>query len=87
MVVKELFIDVISRYLGGTLDRNSAAQLKAMEVGFDEIPGGQHDLLKNCEWALRHINEQDYYTCDEELKYYLQCLRGREFTTQMREIE
>ena len=70
------FIDVISRFLSGALDRASTARLVADELPHDEVRGGHHDLLPNCEWALRHIDEEGYYTTEAELRYYLQCLRG-----------
>ena len=73
---KAFFVDVISRFLSGALDRAAAEALVADELPFDDVRGGHHDLLPNCEWALRHIAEPDYYTTEAELRYYLQCLRG-----------
>ena len=75
MDTRVFFIDVISRFLSGELDRASAARLVAVELPLGEVRGGQHDLLPNCEWGLRHIDEPDYWTTEAELRYYLQCLR------------
>lgn len=76
MDTNAFFIDVISRFLSGSLDRASAAQLVAAELPLDDVRGDQHDLLPNCEWALRHIDEPDHLTTEAELRYYLKCLRG-----------
>ena len=73
---RAFFLDLISRFLSRELDRSSVAGRVARELPLDSVRGGQKDLLPNCEWALRHINDPDFFTTEAELRYYLQCLGG-----------
>ena len=70
------FIELITGFLNKKYDRSDVAETMAIEIGIDEIKGDHHDLLVNCEVALRHIDEKNYYTTETELKYYLSCLKG-----------
>jgi hypothetical protein len=76
MDYRALFIHIIEDYLAGRRDRQATARAAADNVGIGDIPGDRRDLLPNCEWALRHMSEPDYYTEDAELRYYLECLKG-----------
>ena len=69
-------------FLDGRLNRAAVELRMARDVPIDAISGNQFDLLTNCEYALRHINEAGYWTTELELRYYLDCLRGRkQFST------
>jgi len=70
------FLDLISKLLSGQISRADAATA-AGQIGMDEIEGGAASLLTNCEWALRHANEPDFYTSEQEFGYLLACLQGR----------
>ncbi len=72
----DLFAKMIDKLLTGGIDRATAAERIAELVPIDAIAGDQHDLLPNCEWALRHVNEGGFRTTDAELRYLLSCLRG-----------
>ena len=76
MDYKETFVNLIKGYFDGKHDRKYIAEYMSSQVGFDEIKGDHRDLLPNCEIALRHINEEEYYTTESELRYYLSCLMG-----------
>jgi len=73
---KELFINLISHFLSGKLNREEVAHQIVMELQMDTKFSDNTDLMKNCEWGLRHINEPDYWTTEAELQYYLSCLKG-----------
>ncbi len=74
---KEFFTELITGFLNNKYDRSDVAEKMAMEIGVDEITGDHLELLVNCEMALRHIDEEGYYTTESELRYYLSCLKGK----------
>ena len=76
MNLHDLFIELITSFLDGSLDRQDVAQKITDELPPDFIKGNKNDLLPNCEWALRHINETEFWTTKRELEYYLSCLKG-----------
>lgn len=78
MEYRSLFVQLISDFLDGKTTRRDVAREMASRVPLDSIEGGQHDLMPNCEWGLRHINEPDFWTTQEELAFYLACLVGEE---------
>jgi len=77
MNYKKLFRELIATYLEGSLTRADVSRRMTEEVPLDDICGDHRDLLPNCEHALRHMDDPDYYTVESELKYYLACLEGR----------
>ena len=76
MDYKEYFIELISGFLDKKYSRSEIAQKITNNIGVDEIKGNHDDLLVNCEIALRHIDHEGYYTSENELKYYLSCLKN-----------
>lgn len=78
MNYEEYFEELISGFLAGSFDKEYVSSKLSADIGIDEIKGDETSLLTNCEWALRHINEKDYYTTESELKYYLSCLKGEQ---------
>ena len=81
MDIKSFFINIIEQFLAGQLNRKTVSETIANELPFDVIEGDSSNLMTNCEWALRHINEPEYWTPKNELKYYLACLKGeKEFS-------
>ncbi len=79
MDYKKYFKDLIAGFLSGKYTRSEIADIMASEIGIDDIDNSadeQQNLLTNCEWALRHIDEDGYYTTERELKYYLTCLNN-----------
>ncbi len=78
MNYKEFFIQLISKFISGGITREEVAHEVAMEFSIDNAYDDNIELMENCEWALRHINEQDYWTTENELQYYLSCLKGDE---------
>jgi len=72
----KIFEDLTGKFLKGELDRPAVASFMAREVPFDSVEGEHSDLLPNCEWSLRYINDEDYYTTEQELKYLYDCLQG-----------
>ena len=83
------FNKLISGFLKGQYTRSEIADIMATEIGIDDIDyssSDQEGLLFNCEMALRHIDEDGYYTTERELKYYLSCLNNeRTFTEKDRD--
>ncbi|MDY0164539.1 hypothetical protein [Desulfobotulus sp.] len=78
MNYKEFFITLIAQFLSGGISREQVAHEVAMELPIDSVYSDHIELMENCEWALRHINEPDYWTTENELQYYLSCLKGDE---------
>ena len=76
MEYKALFIELLSTFLSGNSSRKEIAHKIAMELPIDSNYVNDIELMENCEWALRHINEPDYWTNETELRYYLTCLKG-----------
>ena len=76
MDYKEFFIKLISQFLTGRLSRKEVAHAVAMELPIDSSYDSDVELMENCEWGLRHIDEPDYWTTENELRYYLSCLKG-----------
>ncbi len=76
MNYKALFGELLKQFLNGTLSRSEVAEKVAVTMPIDTNYIDDKDLMNDCEWALRHINEADYYSTESELKYYLSCLRG-----------
>src|SRR5688572_29086184 len=76
MDYKEFYTNTISQLLSGFLSRQDAAKRVANELPIDINYDNDRELLENCEWALRHANESDYYTTEKEFEYYLSCLKG-----------
>nr|WP_320010904.1 hypothetical protein [uncultured Desulfobulbus sp.] len=76
MDVKKLFIKLIAMFLSGEMTREEIAHEVSMELPIDSYYKNNVELMENCEWALRHINEPDYWTNKNELLYYLTCLQG-----------
>lgn len=86
MEYKELFINLISSFLSGKLSRKEVAYQASMELPIDSNYKEDVALMANCEWALRHINESDYWTTETELQYYLSCLNGdKKFSNEERD--
>jgi len=78
MNYKEFFINLISQFLSGRLSRKEVAHTVSMELPIDNVYDDDFELMENCEWGLRHIDEPDYWTTENELRYYLACLKGVE---------
>ncbi len=78
MDYKKFFIKLISYFLSEKLSRKEVAHTVAMELPIDKVYDNDIELLENCEWGLRHIDEPDYWTTENELRYYLSCLKGDE---------
>lgn len=76
MDFKAFFIDLLLRFLDGVLSRAEVAQEIAVTMPVDTNYVDDEELMNNCEWALRHINEPDHYSTEGELSYYLSCLKG-----------
>jgi hypothetical protein len=76
MNYKAFFIELLIKFLNGLLNREEVARQVAVTVPIDTNYTDNEDLMNNCEWALRHINEPDHYSTEGELSYYLNCLRG-----------
>jgi hypothetical protein len=76
MEYKQLFIELITSFLDGETSREEVANKITMEIPVDSNYADNRDLMENSEWALRHINEPDYWTTEVELRYYLSCLKG-----------
>jgi hypothetical protein len=70
------FLELISKLLAQELSRLEVSSLMSANIGIDDISGDSESLLKNCEWALRHANEKDYYTTIGEFVYLKSCLSG-----------
>lgn len=86
MDYKDFFIKLISQFLSGKLSRKEVAHTVAMEIPFDNVYDCDVELMENCEWGLRHIDEPDFWTTKNELRYYLSCLTGDEkFTVATRD--
>ena len=66
---------LLSEYFEKKLTRTDIQNLMQDNISFDTQYTSDNELLKNCEWALRYIDEPDYWTTDGELNYYLQCLK------------
>lgn len=78
MDYKGFFIELISSFLSGSLSKEEVEHKIAMELPIDSLYKNDTELMNNCEWAIRHINEPDYWTIEAELQYYLSCLKGYE---------
>lgn len=78
MKTEEFFMKLITLFLAGKLTRDEVSNEVAMELPIDSSYKDNIELMENCEWALRHINEPDYWTNESELQYYLKCLEGRQ---------
>jgi hypothetical protein len=76
MDARALITELISVFLRGDIDRKGLAGRVADELPYDLIEGDASELLPNCEWALRHVNEPEHWTTERELRYYLACLEG-----------
>ena len=76
MDYKAYFIELLIQFFGGVLSREEVARKVAVTIPIDAGYVDDEELMNNCEWALRHINEPDHYCTEEELSYYLSCLRG-----------
>jgi hypothetical protein len=86
MNYKDFFINLISQFFSGKLSRKEIAHTVAMELPIDHVYDCDVELMKNCEWGLRHIDEDNYWTPENELRYYLSCLKGDEqFTVEARD--
>ncbi len=86
MNYKEFFINLISQFLSGKLSRKEVANTVTMELTIDSLYDDNVELMENCEWGLRHIDEPDFWTTKNELKYYLSCLEGNDkFTVAKRD--
>ena len=72
------FLELISKFLSQELSREDIATLMSKNVGIDSVPGEGESLLVNCEWALRHVNEEGFYTTLGELVYLKSCLTGEQ---------
>jgi hypothetical protein len=72
---RAFFAGTIEAYLAGRIDRKEVARVVVDNVGVDDI-SDQDKLLSSCHWALRHMNEDGYYTTDAEVRYYFECLSG-----------
>jgi hypothetical protein len=87
MDYKTYFIDLINGFLSDKYDREAVARQVSDDIGIDEIDSNASPLFSNCEWALRHMNEKDYHTTENELRYYLSCLIGeREYKNSDRNL-
>jgi hypothetical protein len=76
MNYKVFFIDLLTQFLNGVLSSEQVALKVAVAIPIDTNYIDDEDLMNNCEWALRHINEPDHYPTEGELSYYLSCLSG-----------
>lgn len=76
MDYKAYFIELLMQFLSGVLSREEVARQVAVTMPIDTNYIGDEELMNNCEWALRHINEPEHYSTEGELSYYLSCLRG-----------
>lgn len=76
--INEYFRTTVEGIINGTVSRSEAASSVVENIGIDEISGGNEKLLVQCEWALRHANEPDYYTSGNEFKYLLSCLKNEQ---------
>jgi hypothetical protein len=86
MDYRDIFLDLIQQLLEGKITRDDVATKIAREVPIDAGYEEEQELLENCEWALRHANEPNYYTTIGELRYYLECLKGESaFSTEERD--
>lgn len=78
MKYRNLYCDLISRLLDRTMSRRDVANEVGSTIPIDIVyEGNDAALYRNCEWALRHANEQGCYTTEREFEYYLECLMGR----------
>ncbi len=78
MDYKAFFVELLVQFLNGMLSRTEVAEKIAVTIPIDTEYKDNEDLMNNCEWALRHINEPDHYSTENELSYYLSCLKGEE---------
>jgi len=72
------FLELISKLLSQELSREDVASLMSSNVGIDSVPSDSQSLLTNCEWALRHANEKEFYTTIGEFVYLKSCLTGEQ---------
>jgi len=70
------FVELLTQFLSGAISRAEVAERIAFTMPVDTDYLDDEDLMNNCEWALRHINEPGYYSTEAELAYYLSCLKG-----------
>ena len=75
MEYKEFFIEILLLYLNDELSCSEVAE-KVSIIPIDKQFNDDEELLNCCEWALRHINHDNYYPTKRELMYYLSCLKG-----------
>ncbi len=86
MDYKSFFIEQLRMLLNEDLSRSDVANRIAIMIPIDTIYGDDEELMKNCEWGLRHVNEPDFYTTKGELEYYLSCLmEEREYSNEDRD--
>jgi len=76
MNYREIFIELLRSFFSGSIDRAELSHQTAIQIPIDANYEADSDLMKNCEWALRHANEDDLWTTESELKYYYDCLTG-----------
>lgn len=78
MDYKAFFIELLMQFMNGVLSRDEVAQKVAVTMPIDTNYIDDEELMNNCEWALRHINEPEHYSTKGELLYYLHCLNGEQ---------
>ncbi len=76
MDYKAFFIELLTLFLNGSLSRSEVAKKITTTMSVDTKYLDDEELMINCEWALRHINEPNHYSTEGELSYYLSCLKG-----------
>lgn len=83
MNYKKFYLDLIQRFLNHEISRGEIANLVANEVPIDCNYEENAELLRNCEWALRHMDDDTFFTIDDEISYYLRCLKGDEIFSKL----
>ena len=78
MSYEQLYLELITRLLTGELRRDEVSDVLAKTVPIDIKYIRNAELLTNCEWALRHVSEINFFTSEKELAYYARCLRNEE---------
>jgi hypothetical protein len=86
MNYRKFYLELISLLLSEAVTRKEVPEKMAMKVPIDKTYDEDTELLENCEWALGHAFEPNYYTTTREFEYYLLCLQGKEkFSLQERD--
>ncbi len=75
MKESEFYLHLLTGYFRGAVGRIAIAGLLNAELPSKALTANETDLLRSCEWALRHIAGRGECTPDRELHYLWTCLR------------